>query len=387
MNTLQIKNNIILTSDYETGNGENFKKVAAGHFSLAPKKDPEKVKGRPYGGLAHHFSFRIKNLKDSRQTVRIDVEKINHPFGPDACVWVKRGKSWKFAENVNCAVHWGEKLTRLSFKVNILGREEVEISESFNYSYKDVISHLNQALKRYPSMVHLSNIGKTAQGKDIPCLRIGVGGRGPAFMISATPQACEMGALGCFAAISALCSNDSWAKAARRKFVYYILPCTNPDGVDLGRCMVNSLGENPVFEARGASAGKKVSKEAKALWKFAEEISPEVFLGYHSYFQSHYFMTSLRPWGIYVFDRLLLRSPAKRKAADVLGDKILDLPFGQHSYVRLGDEGFSDALPYLLQEKSETLAYWLKLTTRMDFQANENKAVEVLKTITANYPK
>jgi len=380
-----LKNDVFITSRYETGNGRSFKRKGPNHFAFTPEKDPEKVRGRPYGGLIHHFSFRVRNLRRLNRMVRFDAERINHPYGSDACVWIKRGKSWRFAEKADCDIEWGKRFTRLSFRFNLLAGEEVEVSESFNYSYREVKSALEQSVKKFPQLVELESIGATAGGKDLLCLQIGKHrARAKRFLIAATPQASEMGALGCFAAIAELCGNTLWAKTARNNFVYYILPCTNPDGVDLGHCMVNSLGENPIFEARAASEGKKVSREMKALWNFASRIKPDVFLGYHSYFQSHYFMTGLRPWGIYMFDRLLLNSPKKKKAADIVNDKLLDLKFGQCTYNRVGGP-FSDCLPHVLQEKFETLSYWLKLSTRMDYAANEKKALEVLKTVVNNY--
>ena len=401
MKELHLKRNIFLTSNYDTGNGRKFKKISANHFSFTPEKDPEKVKGRDYGGLIHHFSFRAKNLKRLTRVVCIDVENIIHPYGLDACAWVKRGKSWKFAEKIDCDVDWkwsykkeGENevmdwqktTTALSFRVKLFPDEEVEISEAFNYSHGEITDFLKDAVRKYSHLVKLTNIATTHEGRQVQCLRIGMQRPRATFMIEATPQASEIGALGCMAAIDELCASTRWAKGARRKFVYYVLPCTNPDGVDRGHCMVNALGENPIFEARRAAfEGKKVSNEAKALADFAKKLKPTVYLGYHSHYQSHMFMTSLKPWGLYMFDRLLMKSPKKFQAAEIVTSSLCELDFGFYSYNRLGGY-FSDTLPHVLQEKFETLSYWLKLYTRADVQTNEKKAVEVLKTIVDNYP-
>jgi hypothetical protein len=399
MRQLHLKRDILITSKYTTGNGRNFKKISANHFSFTPERDPEKVKGRDYGGLIHHFSFRVGNLRRTTRVIRIDVTGINHPYGPDACVWVKRGKSWRYADKVDCEVDWkwtykkegsrkvinwqGTK-TALSFRVKLLPGEEVEVSEAFNFSHDEIMDFLHQTVRRFNHLVKLTDIGETHEGRTIPCLRIGMGRPHATFMIEATPQASEIGALACMAAIKELCSSSRWSKAARRKFVYYVLPCTNPDGVDRGHCMVNALGENPIFEGRAAFDGKKVSKEAKAVAGFAGKLKPDVYLGYHSHYQSHMFMTSLKPWGLYMFDRLLMKSPKKQKAADVVTSRLTDLDFGFYSYNRLGGY-FSDTLPHVLQEKHQTLSYWLKLYTRADVETNEKKAIEVLRTIVNNY--
>ena len=131
-----------------------------------------------------------------------------------------------------------------------------------SYGYEEMAADLAALAERYPALVSVGSIGQSAEGRDIPVLRLGRGERivlmcaaiharefeTTAFIMYMADQYCrgyvagaEIGALSCRTVLDGV--------------TFVIVPQLNPDGVEIARTGPDSVLTRPWLEALPISDG------------------------------------------------------------------------------------------------------------------------------------
>lgn len=364
-----------ITSDFECGNGEHIRKIGEDHFTLNARKDWGS--GDPLNMTSWYFCVRIANKSDRARTLKLDVQNINHHGHNQAYVWAKRGDSW---DRVPAEVlpdpddDWAFRAM-----VKLDAGETIYLSNSFWYPPSEMATWLSEISAKRPDLCKLDYIGQTAQGRPISALTISDSAsteNKKRLLVAASPQASEIGAWACHHLIEFLLGDDPFAGDVRKNWVVDVIPQTNPDGEALGSVMVNSLGENPLFEFKRIAGGGAGSAESVSLWNWAKRHPPMVYLEYHSYYQAN--RPFFRP---YLFSSELHRSGERKALAKLMAERLLAVSTGPPMIVEVGDQRFSNCFPYQLIERFDTLAHFYKLHFRESLVHNLNQAIRVFKTV------
>ncbi|RLI36061.1 hypothetical protein DRO55_04260 [Candidatus Bathyarchaeota archaeon] len=367
-----------ITSDFECGNGEDIKYIGFNHFSMRARKDWGS--GDFYNTMSWYFCIRIKNKLGVNRLLRLDVHGIDKLDGDEAYVWMKKRDKWSRVPNEVSSASCGE--WNLTLSIDLKPYQTVYVSNSFWYPPSKMTKWLNRISNEKADLCKLSSIGKTAQGRPINVLTIF--NRSNVYIgrivVAASPQPSEFGAWACHGLIEYLLSDDSFARYVRRKWIIDVIPQTNPDGEALGTVMVNSLGENPLFEFDRIASGDTGSVEATSLWNWIAEHRPNIYIEYHSYYQPN--RPSFRP---YLFAPELHDSEIRRKIQKSVNKNLMSISSGPPMIVDVGDKRFSRSLPYQLIQKFGVISYFYKLHTRESLESNLKQAVKVFKTIVHTY--
>ena len=190
------------------------------------------------------------------------------------------------------------------------------------YDYNDLTNDLHALRKKYPSQTGLSSLGKSWDGRDIWCLRIGSASAPRQLVIDAAIHAREWKntQLAMRQAEDMLRDYSEYRERFRQVCIY-VIPMANPDGVSLAqygasvirneklRKRCEKIGNFSIWKnnARGVNLnynfpsgfskkrkskkpdylsypGKKAGseKETKALMKFFKKVNPDASLNLHS---------------------------------------------------------------------------------------------------------
>ena len=142
--------------------------------------------------------------------------------------------------------------------------------------------------------------------------------------------------------------------------------------------MVNSLGQNPFFDAITAVEHREGSLESKYAWQFASRVKPWLYLEYHSAFQDQ--RDSYIP---FLFPPELLKDEKRRRISGLCDQRICALSQTRPSIVKLGEYGTT--LAYLMKERCDTISYFYKLHNRFPLEDNLQRALEVFLLLEQTY--
>ncbi len=370
-----------ITSDFECGNGENIRQTGDNHFSFETHRDWGK--DDPLNMQNWYFCVKVSNRSDRRRTLYFDVRITDHKSHSEAYIRAKRGNSWERlpAEVLSAADGSGFDYSRddwvFRITLPLAADEIVYLSNGFWFPPSDMTAWLYKTAERRPDICALDEIGRTNQGRPISVLTISESSNAEKNMlVAASPQGSEIGAWACRRLIEVLLGKDPFALNIRKTLSVDIIPQTNPDGEALGTVMVNSLGQNPLFEFKQIANGGAGSAEAESLWNRAKDNPPDVYLEYHSYYQEN--RPSFRP---YLFSPDLHHSNSRRVIAKEVSARLLEISTGPPMIVEKNDERFSNSFPYQLIEQFDTIAHFYKLHQRESLENNLDQAVRVFKTV------
>jgi hypothetical protein len=374
-----------ITGDFEGGNGEDVTVAAEHAGGWRPEADP----GEDFDGGAYYTCCRVTNERDAARSITLDIRAHHEP----------QWKGWsmalgspliRIAEEADGAdpaawrqvpaaeMETSEDVLRAT--VEVPAGRSVYVSNFYWYPTSRVLARLAaigaaRAGDLRPFVAGRSAQGRTIAGLRLPALNSDASER-PRVVLTGTTQPSEGGQLPCLWALEHLLSpaGEAW----RRTFTFDVVPATNPDGTALGTCMTNSLGQNPLFDARAAAEGGPSSAESAALWRlvtdgFAAGDRPAAgYLEYHFYFQTG------RPCRPYVVAPELFADGAQRAAYQRTSAALVDLSEGNQIYVERDHPRFRNSLIYAAAERTGMAGHLYKLNTILPAPECRARAVAVL---------
>jgi hypothetical protein len=74
---------------------------------------------------------------------------------------------------------------------------------------------------------------------------------------------------------------------------FCLMPMTNPNGVYIGHCVTNAVGQVPKFGVNNLVEGCEAPKETEALWNYLVDMKPDVGINIHMHFTPEHFTRSI----------------------------------------------------------------------------------------------
>lgn len=379
---------LLLSSEFETGNGIDFTKYDEDIYGFTPIRDP----GELYSGQAYYFKFSIKNrlrraedIKNVTVTAIADYDEIWK--GWSSCLNIKL---WKYSNNGQIS-HLDDrrvKATPKSIGINLSLRpqEKVVISNMLTFTYTELESIINDIHFAYPSFTKVTKIGESAAGNGIYSVKIKpdelhwASTEKEKILVSGTPQSSEIGD---FAAVTCLrrfldAGPEYWDEFHKNYKLEFIL-FQNPDGIIEGRNMVNSEGENIFFSYK--KGNKNTPKENQIVWSYIENDPPDLYLEYHSFFQDK---KTIRP---YIYPKALIKDAVKKKIFKKVTKKLISFCNGAKQKIKIDQKWFKNTLAYRLQEDFETIAIQFKTHNGMEFDDIKDLVWEIFEKLVDSYSK
>lgn len=363
-----IGSEIVLTSEFEGGNGIEFKEYGDNIFSFMPERDP----GEKYSGQAYYFKFAVEN-----KLVRTDaVKNITVTAIADYDdLW----KGWGYCLNIKLWKYSGSSITHMQLKnvkttpktmginLSLQPREKIYISNMLSIPYTEMVNILEDIQLRYPTFLKLLEIGRSPMDNIIYSLRVNPDENHwkdtskSKIIVSGTPQSNEYGDYATILLLQKFLEMGAeyWDSLLdfRIEFIFF----QNPDGIVLGKNMVNSKGENIFFGFKDSI--ENISVENALVWEYLEKDPPVLYLEWHSFFQD---LKTIRPYlyPIELFNsRKNLQKIYKKMAAT-----LKSYCNGAKEQIKINQTYFSDTLAYRLQEKFNTLSFQFKLHSGMEIK-------------------
>jgi hypothetical protein len=371
-----------VTSDFEGGNGEHVAITSEHAATWSPEADP----GEDYDGGAYYTCCRVANEAVGARSITLDIRAHHEP------VW----KGWSMglgspllviAEEADGAdpgawrqipaseMETSDDVIRASAAVPAGG--VLYVSNFYWYPASRSQARLRAIAAARPGDVRPFVAGHSAQGRPLAGLRLpGAAPDRPRIVLTGTTQPSEGAQLPCLWALEHLLSPAG--RRWRELFAFDVVPVTNPDGVALGTCMTNSLGQNPLFDARAAADGGPSSAESAALWRLvtagdqAGDAPAAGYLEYHFYFQTG------RPCRPYVVTPELFADPAQRAAYERTSSALRELSDGNQIFVQRDNPRFRHSLIYVAAERTGMAGHLYKLNTMLPAPVCYERAVAVL---------
>jgi hypothetical protein len=172
-------------------------------------------------------------------------------------------------------------------------------------------------------------------------------------------------------------------RAARERFTFDVVPATNPDGIVLGACMVNAVGQYIFYDAGEAAAGRPSSAETAALWRLVSggpegtDAPAAGYLEYHSTFHTG------RPSMSYVVAPDVFADPGRREVNDRTSAALRAVGVGRQIVFARGRGASTGTLLYLAAERHGTAAHLFKTDTGLGPVGYHAQVVEALERFTA----
>ena len=373
---------IELATDFECGNGSNLRQVGPLHYAL--DGEAETGEGHPFAGKCSRFCFAVRNRCSTETDVVIDVCRYTHDLPETKHISVWDLKNW-WNLPADAVTRLPDKET-LRLRLRLPGpgaeRRTLFVCNFHWYPFTQMVRWIEEVASAQPDIARLGSIGRTALGFDIYALTIAEGETDEdakeAIVVSASPQSSESGSLACRRIIEYLLSDESGALRLRRSYRIHLIPYPNPDGAVLGTTMVNSLGQNPFFDAITAVEGREGSLESKYAWEFASRIRPWLYLEFHSAFQDR--RDSYIP---FIFQPQLSKDDRTRQISELCDERISALTQTRPSFIKPGDYGTT--LAHHMKERCGAISYFYKLHNRFPLEENLQRSLDVLLTLEQAY--
>ena len=161
------------------------------------------------------------------------------------------------------------------------GETEVHWHPPYTYTQSEAFV---DSLREHPR-VQVEQIGESEEGRHLPLLRVTDSGKREKarMLIVSRFHAYESAASYTVEGmVQWLLSEDPWAAAALRGYVFSIVPMANPDGV------VNGMGR--LTAPRGADlimSSTAADKAHRALWAMVDGVRPHFFIDLHNWQNKH----------------------------------------------------------------------------------------------------
>lgn len=154
---------------------------------------------------------------------------VNHRYTP----WIsKNGRDWTLLQEAQ--VKYGRDSVSEDYQFRLrTSRDTTWVAAQELSTSADVQQWVNQLSKKNAAPV--TTIGRSHGGKPINLVRLGNLQSGNRIVLMARQHSPEVtGQIAHKAFVERILENDSLAKAFRQRFLIYLLPMMNPDGVDEG---------------------------------------------------------------------------------------------------------------------------------------------------------
>ncbi len=279
--------NITFETDFEAGNGVNFKQVGEDTYSFEIRPDT-KSEDRQW------FYFRVRGA--AGRTLRFQLGGIAGTNVPEhwelsrPVVSHDGGKTWRWISGETAV---DLSADRFSFSHRVKSDAEL-IAYHFPYGFEKLEGEVRR-WAAHEDAKH-SVIGKTVQGRPVHYLRVEKGNarKEIGVWICARVHAAETTAS--FTAegfIDFLLSDDPRALELRERAVFHIVPMVNPDGAVAGnyRDNIEGINLNRVWDAPSPETSPEVVAVRRVLDGWADAGNPyHLFIDFHSdsAAQSHY---------------------------------------------------------------------------------------------------
>jgi len=381
-----ITNEIILTSEFETGNGRDFKEYDKDIFGFYPEKDSTDL----YSSPAYYFKFKIENrLLKKQDTKKITITAI---ADDDKRGWEQfiGTKIWKY--NLNGSIEQlnpkNTKPTLYSIGINLelKPKEKFFVSNMITIPYSEMKEKILDLCTIYPSNIKIEEIGKSPMGNSIYSLKLhpheNIWNESSKIkiLISGSPQPSEFGD---FAALNLLKmylnKGEGFWNELKEYFKFQFIFFQNPDGIVYGKNMTNSKGENIFFSYNLEQ--NNLPQECEFVWEFIKKEPPDLYLEIHSYSQ---FKKTIRP---YIYPYELLKSDVRKRIYKKLSKELVSFSNGAVEKIKLNEKWFSNTLAYQLQKNFDTLSFQYKLHSNLRLEENWKIIWNVFEKVIKNLRK
>lgn len=328
-NTTHEDDEVLLASNFECGNGRNFRKLAEDRYAMDIEPEPGQ---HVYSGRGYYFCFAVRNKLRKPRTITIEIASVwppgRQPHSNNEHVILKRGDRWSQLPQTHILPPPDKPgvVFQGMFRLELPAADEPDpvlfVSNYHWYAYTEMARYLKTLAAEHPD-VRRSSIGKSAQGRDIWAVEVGRRDEdAPTITCAQTPQPSEMGHHACRAILDFLLSDDPIAAGILAKHRVCLIPHACPDGTVLGYAISNSLGGCPYFEGAKAIAGAPDAPvEEVAVWRYLQRKRPWLFIQWHS---NHW---ASRPGHMLLrYDRRLVQDDDIRRLWALFDDRLDALP-------------------------------------------------------------
>lgn len=298
---------IILTSDFECGNGFHFRKLPNGRYALDIEPEPG---NHHFSGSGCYFCFGVLNKHETpREYVfeiasaheawergreeEIDAYLQQHPDGipprsyadTSRFAIVRRGHDWSHVPDGQMLRARDHGAIAFSYGLPAVSDDHPALffSNYHWYPYTEMAAYLNNLAGQYPRLA-IHTLCRSVQGRDVWTVELGnTAEDAPVIVCAATPQADEMGNWACRAILEYLISGKADAKEILRRHRVCLIPHPNPDGTVLGYMVSDAAEKFPYFMGKQTIEGDPDAPiEQVALWNYLKQRRPWLFIEWHS---------------------------------------------------------------------------------------------------------
>ncbi len=326
---------MIFTSEFECGNGKNFRQLAADRFRM------EVVGDKPT--YCYYFCFDAHN---DGPAAEIAIEVWHDPAINDVpgfmshfpcTIWTCAGRPDLYCplDQARCETHADHLVIRLALEAN----QSLRVTDLWPSPYSETCAFLQTLARERADRCELFSIGKSIQGREILGLRAGPADAPRVLCIAGQHPIEFSGTWGMRAIADYVSSLLPDAAAFRKKFQVEVIPAVNPDGSVAGRNGFNA--ENfDMYQAFGEKpdAGEPEAHESRLLWRWATSRPPALWLNIHNYLG---WRTSSEPPfdGWYTLDSDLFSDPERRRLYQALCDTLRLETDGPSTYIKASTHG------------------------------------------------
>jgi hypothetical protein len=277
-----------VTTDFECGGGKRLTPLDDGRWRVEASGDAS--------GYNKYFCVRVEAAPDEPSgELRLEI----HPdadLGESGAAFFRShfpsnlwhcGESWD--QWVSLRNTWEGSLsfpgTHIDVRVPIEPGQVLHVATNPVRRYSDHLAWIERMRARHGERLGVGSLGKSAEGRDIPLLRLGTPGR-PRFLVLAGQHPSEhCGNWACEGIVEWLLSSIREAREVAAAFDFAVIPMTNPDGNVSGLSGTNAEGVNLCSAWEGVSeGGEPRGTENRLLWRWlTTEFPPDASLHFHGY--------------------------------------------------------------------------------------------------------
>lgn len=282
---------MIVTSDFECGNGKDIQQLGERHYRVTEVGD--KVT------YCYYFNVEIRT-ETPEEEGDVLIEVVGDPdlksedmkdVGTAGLIghtptriYYLRWEAWR--RLLPSRVEFTE--TAIRARVPVYHDDPSYVTNVIPATYTDSARFLQGLVDKCPEHAAMVDVGQSTEGRAFPAIRIteNLDGKDkvPAVALSGEHPIEFPGVWGTRAIAEYLTSPLPEAAQYRRQFDVYVLPLVNPDGTVAGRNNFNTKGEEVYLSYGGAAEGEVPGPvEARVLWGFLDELRPEIMLNIHCY--------------------------------------------------------------------------------------------------------
>lgn len=373
-----------LSSDFECGNGSQFAQTGPSSWRA------QIVADRP--GYDHYFCIRLDTESEQGQ---IEIEILPDPGvrpagpagdepsrGAPAVLWRRKGSDGAWERLARDAFEIDQR--RILIPHTAKPGETWFLSELCPLPWSDVARHI-ETLPTHCPHVSAVRLGETPEGRPLLVARVTDPSvpnaeKGRVFVIAGQHGVDFAGIFAAKGALDFLASHLPQAAALRRRYVFDILPCANPDGNAHGRACFNSQDLDQLAAFRGVSRGETpATAEALLIWRALADNPPDLILNFHTYPHPRPFGDP--PYeGIYVVDPDRLKTAERRYHQQVLNHALFYLTAGGSQH-RRPCPALSDTLEHNAAKAWNTLAALYSVQATEGPHPNLLTGIHVLRTV------